>query len=68
MSETTGAKINLNCLFMPINAFHGLPYRIHIIPIFTTSTVNALRELIQPLLPNVLTTIFVHFVQDLWYT
>ena len=45
MSETSGANINLNCLFMPINAFHGLPYRIHIIPIFTTSTERSLREL-----------------------
>jgi len=52
MSETTGASINLNCLFMPINAFHGLPYRIHIISIFTTSTERTLRELIQPLLPD----------------
>jgi len=60
MSETTGVNINLNCLFMPINAFHGLPYRIHIIPIFTTSTVKALRELIQPLLPDGLTHVNYH--------
>jgi hypothetical protein len=60
MSDTTSTKINLNCLFMPINAFHGLPYRIHIIPIFTTSTVNALRELIQPLLPDGLTHVNYH--------
>ena len=60
MSETTGVKINLNCLFMPINAFYGLPYRIHIIPIFTTSTEKALRELIQPLLPDGLTHVNYH--------
>ena len=55
MSETTGASINLNCLFMSINAFHGLPYRIHIIPISNASTVNALMNLIQSLMPDGLT-------------
>ena len=60
MSETTGASINLNCLFMPINAFHGLPYRIHIIPISNASTVNALMNLIQSLMPGGLTHVNYH--------
>ncbi|RHZ57351.1 hypothetical protein Glove_390g36 [Diversispora epigaea] len=55
ISKTTGTKINLNCLFMPINAFHGLPYQIHIIPIFIISTERTLRDLIQYLLPDGLT-------------